>query len=84
MADSPTAIRVVGTALAGAVLILLAVALRFWLPVLRPDPGEPGHDELWILSWAGLRVAAWGALAGGAWLVVLAWNAHRARAAGGR
>ncbi|WP_146099711.1 hypothetical protein [Kineococcus xinjiangensis] len=74
--------RVAPAAVAGVALVLLAVALRFWIPLLRPEPGQPGYEELWFLSWAGLRVAAWGALAGGAWLLVTAWTGRRARASG--
>lgn len=65
---------VVGAGAGGVVLVLVALVLAYW----RPQQGQWGHDLLGFLTWGGVRLVSWGAVAGGAWLLAWAWQAWRA------
>lgn len=69
--------RAVGAGVGGVVLVLLAIAMAFW----RPDTNRAvlGLENvlLQITSWSGLRLVAWAALAGGTWLLAVAWRTWR-------
>lgn len=62
-----------GLGAGGVLLVLLALVLAYW----RPQQGQWGHDLLGFLTWGGVRLVSWGAVAGGAWLLVLAAQSWR-------
>lgn len=70
-------LRTVGPGVVGALLLLVAIGLAFLRPQIGRALAELDPGWLTITSWAGLNLVAWAALAGGAWLVGVAWQRWR-------
>ena len=69
------------SAASGALAVAVGVALHAVAAYYRPEGDHPlDADSDWAFLEAGwIRLAAWAAVAGGAWLLVWAWNGGRAR-----
>jgi hypothetical protein len=67
-------LRAVLYGVGGVLLLALAAVFHFVMPQLRPEAHL--FDQAWLLGAGAVRVGAAAAAAGGAWLLVIAWNSR--------
>jgi hypothetical protein len=79
MTSRQSKLRAVLYGIGGVLLIALAAVLHFVMPQLRPEAHL--FDQAWLLGAGAVRIGAAAAVAGGAWLLVLAWNSRPSQSA---